>query len=140
MENNAKLAIENQKTPNREICRFGRSFSTAFKHHVNKNIYEKKQPSSEYLLPQKRKAISNKASRRQRWIPNAIAGWAVLLNNRICAFRDLSHGSCLFFFFHTTVNYINDENEKCITQNYFFCIFWTVPYLVRMKVLSPFSS
>lgn len=49
------------------------------------------------LTLQKRKAINNKASRRQCWIPNAIAGWAVLLNSRICVFRDLSHGSCLFF-------------------------------------------
>lgn len=48
-ENDAKIARENKKTPNREICRSGRSFSIAFKHHVNKNIYEIKQPSGQSI-------------------------------------------------------------------------------------------
>lgn len=71
------------------------------------------------LTLQKRKAIKNKVSRRHCWIPNASEGWAVLLNNRIYVFRDLSHSMCLFFPLHKTVNCISDENEKCITQNYF---------------------
>ena len=49
MENDAKLATENQKIPNREIYRSDRSFSTTFKHHVNKNIYESKQPSGQSI-------------------------------------------------------------------------------------------
>ena len=143
MENDAKLATENQKIPERFIGLTG-AFQQRLSIMWTKIFMRRNNPLVRVSLTlQKRKAINNKASRRQRWIPNAIAGWALLLNNRICVFRDLSHGSCLFFFFflHPTVNNISDKNEKCITQNYFFvCIFWIVPYLVRMKVLSPFFS
>lgn len=44
----------------------------------------------------------------------------LFLNNSICVFRDLPRSMSLFFFSHITVNYIRDENEKCITQNFLF--------------------
>lgn len=59
MENNAKLAIENQKTPNREICRSGRSFSTAFKASCEqKYLWEETTLWSEYLLPRRKGKLS----------------------------------------------------------------------------------
>ena len=122
MENDAKLATENQKIPNRFTGLTG-AFQQRLSIMWTKIFMRANNPLVRVSLTLwKRKAINNKASRRQRWIPNAIAGWAVLLNNHICVFRDLSHGSCLFFSLHPTVNYISDENEKCITQNYFFCL------------------
>ena len=98
MENDAKLATENQKIPNRFTGLTG-AFQQRLSIMWTKIFMRANNPLVRVSLTLwKRKAINNKASRRQRWIPNAIAGWAVLLNNHICVFRDLSHGSCLFFF------------------------------------------
>lgn len=121
MENDAKLATENQKIPNRFTGLTG-AFQQCLSIMWTKIFMRANNPLVRVSLTlRKRKAINNKASRRQRWIPNAIAGWAVLLNNHICVFSDLSHGSCLFFFPFTQLSTISVMKMKnVITQNYFF--------------------